>query len=63
MDFFVIFIEKFIMSEQQYENLKIKYYNLTKKNADEDLSAFFSFVNTLLLLDIKDHIDVYGKKG
>lgn len=51
------------MSEQQYENLKIKYYNLTKKNADEDLSAFFSFVNTLLLLDIKDRIDVYGKKG
>jgi hypothetical protein len=45
------------MNHSTYYNLKQLFLNLTGKNADDNLEAFFSYVNTLNLLDIKERID------
>lgn len=45
------------MNQATYYNLKQLFLNLTGKNADDNLEAFFSYVNTLNLLDIKERID------
>lgn len=45
------------MDQTTYHNLKGLFFNLTGKRAEDDLTAFFSYVNMLNLLDIKDRMN------
>lgn len=44
------------MDQTTYYNLKGVYFSLTGKNADDDLSAFFNYINMLQMKDIKDRM-------
>lgn len=50
------------MDNVTFQSLKEQYYNLTGKLADDDLNTFFSFINTLILMDIKDRVGTIIKK-
>lgn len=57
---FFILVEtknQLIMDQTTYHNLKGLFFNLTGKRAEDDLTAFFSYVNMLNLLDIKDRMN------
>lgn len=41
-----------------FENYKSQFEALTGKKANDNLEAYFTFLNTLVLLDIKDNIKV-----
>ncbi|WP_300667052.1 hypothetical protein [Fluviicola sp.] len=42
------------MTPQEYSDLKFRFEELTGKNAEDNLEAFFSFVNTMVLMDMQD---------
>lgn len=44
------------MDATAYYNLKGLFFNLTGKKADDDLTAFFAYVNMLNMKDIKDRL-------
>ncbi len=46
------------MTPQNFQYFKDQYKNLTGKNADDDLSAFFSYMNMLTLMDMNDKLQI-----
>lgn len=46
------------MDKSSYDFLKVKFFNLTGKNAEDNLEAFFNYVNVLNLMDIKDTLKI-----
>ena len=50
------------MDKTTYENLKIDFKNLTGKNADDNLEAYFNYLVMLSNLDIKDYLKAIMKK-
>jgi hypothetical protein len=51
------------MTRKQFDDAKTLFKSLTNKDAEDNLEAFFSYVNTLLLMDIKDRLDlIHGKQ-
>ena len=50
------------MDKQTYEHLKSQCKTLTSKNAEDDLTSFFAYVNSVLLMDIKDRMKTIIEK-
>lgn len=62
MNKFVILVKTLIMDSVKYHNLKASFKMLTSKDAEDNLAAFFGYVNTLNLIDIRDRMEDLRKK-
>lgn len=45
------------MTSTQYSNLKNSFEKLTGKKAEDNLSAFFNYVNVINLIDVRDRME------
>jgi hypothetical protein len=46
------------MEQKEYQYLKDQFLQLTGKQAEDNLEAFFSYTNTMLLMDMKDLLKI-----
>jgi len=45
------------MDKKTFDGNKIGFFNLTGKEADDNLEAYFSYLNLLITLDNRDRLD------
>jgi hypothetical protein len=46
------------MDKKTFDGNKAGFFNLTGKEADQNLEAYISYLNLLITLDIRDRLDV-----
>ena len=50
------------MSKEQFDKYKIDFYNLTGKEAANDLAAYFNYLQMMNQFDIKDKLNHIHQK-
>ncbi len=56
------YLKQEIMDKKTFEHFKKEFYELTGKTADDNLEAFFAYLNLLATMDVNDKLQTIYKK-